>query len=629
MRANQVSRILGIAVLAVAGFGALPSSLCAQSAIAGLVKDSTGAILPGVTVEAASPALTEKTRTVVTDDQGQYQIIDLRPGVYSVTFTLPGFNTVKREEIELPANFTAAVNGEMRVGAVEETVTVSGQTPVVDVQRALQQNVMSREILDSVPMGRSMQAAAATTPGVMVSRPDVGGSEFRFYTNLTVHGSLAGDQAYELEGMPTHMGNSDGQVMGMYRDEGDNQEVVYQVSAIPAEQSRGGVRVNFIGKEGSNSFRGDVGAYFTPGSLQSDNFTDDLQQRGLRAPNTMKRINDFNVSGGGPLLPDRLWFYSSFRHIVMDKYAADSFYPDGRQAVDDSLHVNVSTRLTLQASERNKVMAFYAGLPRRILYHRDVGAGGVAPEASNTHSTPNSWSTQVKWTSTISSKLLFEAGFSQTKSHYRIWDREEVKPTDIARQDLILGTRWVASGQNSDNAPRRRNFVTALSYVSGSHAIKTGLQSRQGAEPLLCGPEGRHGTAVPQRRALFRSGVQHADRSQGERAARPGALRPGRLDAQSIDPQPWHPVRGLQCLDSGAAIASRPVRRRAPLRGHSERGEPLEGCDAAIQRRLRSVRRCEHGDQGQHQQVHGRTRHRVRRYLQPARERVRSAPVDR
>src|SRR4029077_8444417 len=139
--------LLGLFVLLLL----LPAAASAQSAIAGVVKDTSGAVMPGVAVEATSPALIERTRSVITDGQGLYKIVDLRPGVYEVTFTLPGFNTVKRDAIELPTNFTATVNGELRVGALEETVTVSGQSPVVDVQNAVQQTVLNRQVLDAVP----------------------------------------------------------------------------------------------------------------------------------------------------------------------------------------------------------------------------------------------------------------------------------------------------------------------------------------------------------------------------------------------------------------------------------------------------------------------------------------------
>src|SRR5437899_977339 len=145
-RMSLVTTLVAFAWLAL-----LPAAARAQTGIlAGVVKDATGAVLPGVTVEAASPALIERVRTVVTDGEGQFKIVDLRPGTYVVTFTLPGFSTVKRDGVELSAGVTATVNVEMRVGAVEETITVSGQASLVDVQNTRQQTVVNRDVMDSI-----------------------------------------------------------------------------------------------------------------------------------------------------------------------------------------------------------------------------------------------------------------------------------------------------------------------------------------------------------------------------------------------------------------------------------------------------------------------------------------------
>src|SRR5438552_1400463 len=171
------ARIFGVILLACASVTLARLDGWAQSAttgsIAGVVRDATGAVLPGVTVEAASPALIEKVRTVITDGQGQYKIVDLRPGVYTVTFTLAGFSSFKREGIELSAGFTAAVNADLKVGGLEESITVSGQSPMVDTQNIVQQKVINRQLLDSVPTSRSNYAAL--TPGASRST-DVGGS---------------------------------------------------------------------------------------------------------------------------------------------------------------------------------------------------------------------------------------------------------------------------------------------------------------------------------------------------------------------------------------------------------------------------------------------------------------------
>ena len=185
------ARLIGFVVI-VSGLSVLAASASAQStasgSIAGLVRDSTGAVLPGVMVEAASPALIEKVRSAVTDAQGQYKIVDLRPGAYAVTFTLAGFSTVRREGIELTTGFTATVNADMRVGALGETITVSGATPVVDAQNVRTQNVFSREVLDALPTLKSLQSYAALTLGASFSSAadqDVGGSRGEFPARAT------------------------------------------------------------------------------------------------------------------------------------------------------------------------------------------------------------------------------------------------------------------------------------------------------------------------------------------------------------------------------------------------------------------------------------------------------------
>ena len=462
-------------VLFVILFG--PTAAAAQSAIAGTVQDSSGAVLPGVTVEVTSPALIERVRTATTDVQGRYQITDLRPGTYTVAFTLAGFNTIRREGIQLPANFTAQVDARLQVGAVEETVVVTGASPLVDVRNALVQNVMDRETLDVLPTGRTYQAVAQTAPSVQLNRPDVGGTEAFFSTNLTVHGSLTRDQSIHLDGMDTSDGEADGRFQGIYRDDGDNEAVVYTTSALPAEVSKGGVRINMIGREGGNDFGGSFFVAEAPGGLQSNNFTQDLQQRGLSTPNEIRRTFDYNLTGGGPIKRDRMWFFSSFRFWGLRRFAAGAFNADGSRATDDTDHISTSLRLTTQLSERNKLMLFHVRMPRRTLYHRGVGPT-VSPEASQRHTTPIVYSAQAKWTSPITNKLLAEAGFSTTYARPKIWPQPEVvaNPNLVRHTDLVLGTNTVAHPTQSDLYQGKWNYVGSLAYVTGAHAFKAGLQ---------------------------------------------------------------------------------------------------------------------------------------------------------
>src|SRR5262245_20937574 len=179
-----------------------------SSGIAGVVRDTTGAVLPGVTVDASSPALIEKVRTATTDGQGQYKIVGLVPGIYTVRFSLTGFSPVSREGIELTTNFTASVNGDLKVGTMEETITVSGNTPVVDVQNSMQRRVINATLVDEIPTGRTEQMVATTIPGIVVgtvSAPvaqDVGGSTGDTRQTLRIHGSGANDFNEMINGVP-------------------------------------------------------------------------------------------------------------------------------------------------------------------------------------------------------------------------------------------------------------------------------------------------------------------------------------------------------------------------------------------------------------------------------------------
>src|SRR5881275_658076 len=205
----------------------LPAAAHAQSVIAGVARDATGAVLAGVTVEASSPALIENVRTAVTDTSGAYRIVDLRPGTYSIVFSLPGFATVKREAIELPSNFTATINVELRVGALEETVSVAGESPVVDVQSNLKAQVLPREILDAVPTAHTIQSVGQLVVGVTLTAPDVGGSQAMQQTYFTVHGLGAAQTSLMMGGMIINGLQGDGAIQS-YLNEGANQEMVYQ-----------------------------------------------------------------------------------------------------------------------------------------------------------------------------------------------------------------------------------------------------------------------------------------------------------------------------------------------------------------------------------------------------------------
>ena len=288
-RYNPGSVLLALACLCVG-----PASALAQSTLTGVVKDTSGAVLPGVTVEAASPVLIEKIRTVATDENGGYRLVDLRPGVYTLTFTLGGFSTVKREGLELPSDFTMTVNTEMKVGALEETLTVTGASPVVDVQSTTKSQVLSRETLDAIPTGRTIQGMGQLITGVSLNIPDVGGSRAMQQTYMSAHGMSASQTTVQVDGLMVNGLDGDGAVQN-YFNSSMSQEMVYTTSGAAADVSGGGVRLNMIPKDGGNRFNGSVFAGYQNKSFQTDNLTDELKARGLKSADGIDKLS--NVEG--------------------------------------------------------------------------------------------------------------------------------------------------------------------------------------------------------------------------------------------------------------------------------------------------------------------------------------------
>lgn len=357
----------------------LPSVAYAQAQIAGIVRDASGAVIPGVTVEAASPALIEKVRTVVTDGSGQYRIVELRPGTYTVSFTLAGFNTVKREGIELQGTFVATVNAEMRIGAVEETVTVSGAAPVVDVQSATKQQVLDNNIIRDLPTSRQFFGLVNLIPGMVVTQRDVGGTNLTQAGNYSIHGGRTGDGRVSIDGITVgQRGNNNtdggGNNMTMYSlSAGLAQETAITTSGGLGEAETGGVSVNLVPREGGNTLRGSLFGTFGNNAMQANNYDDRLRELGLRSANEVKNVGEISGLVGGPIIRDRLWYlisskYQATRNWIANMYANKNagdltkwtYEPDlSKPAYNDDTIRSLAVRMTLQANQKNKINIFW------------------------------------------------------------------------------------------------------------------------------------------------------------------------------------------------------------------------------------------------------------------------------
>jgi hypothetical protein len=485
-----------VLVWAFAGVLTLPHAAAAQSAIAGVVRDASGAVLPGVTVEASSPVLIERVRTVVTNAQGQFTIVDLRPGTYRVTFTLSGFNTFVRDEIELPTDFTATINADMRIGVLEETVTVTGESPVVDVASTARMQVLDRAALDALPTGRSIYSMAQLVPGVLLNQPDVGGSRAMQQTYMSTRGLTSANNIVQVDGLMINGLDGDGAVQ-QYINNAMIQEMTYQTAGAGADVSPGGVRVNIVPRDGGNEFHGSFFGAWNDGGWQADNLDADLLARGLRFVDKVDKIWDFNFGIGGPIVRDRLWFYGSARHWGVHTPIADTFYvPPGatqadcqaggaacEQGIDDQQIKSVMLRLTWQMTPRNKLSVYFDEIDK--FRGHGMNAGADPRTASQIWTSPLYNDGAIKWTSTVSSRLLVEAGFSMNYEQYVIVNQDGVNQergtaawyAGASRRDATRGTLWsgIGSGQGG-RYPDRFNTQASISYVTGSHNFKTGFQ---------------------------------------------------------------------------------------------------------------------------------------------------------
>lgn len=469
----------------VASLLLVPIAATAQSTISGLVKDTTGAVLPGVSVEASSPVLIEKARSVVTDEQGRYSIVDLRPGIYKVVFTLQGFSTLQRDGIELPANFNSSVNVELKVGALEETVTVSGASPIVDVQSSQKTVSLTREVLDALPTARTYAAEGSLAIGVKVVAQNVGGARIAAQQRLYVHGAAAADNTISVDGMAMNSTYSNGETNPNHNDS-MTQEVTVQTASPGAEVSGGGLFINLIPKEGGNRLSGSNFVGYTGSGFQGSNLTPQLKARGLTTGDGVQYIYDVNASIGGPIVQNKLWFFGSYRNVGNANIVANSFYPDGSLGLYDQDVQNYTVRLTWQAAERHKITSYIDRVFKRVGHA--FGSGDEIVNASKYWPTPLYYTGAVKWSSTLTDRLLLEGGFGASVNGismiYQPGVRKERGTPEwyatASRQDLTLATRTVAGTPENFTYPPVYQISGSGSYVTGSNTLKAGAQWRYG-----------------------------------------------------------------------------------------------------------------------------------------------------
>jgi hypothetical protein len=518
-------RRFGNVVATVAGILLVPGLVFAQATLAGVVRDASGAVLPGVTVEASSPALIEKTRTVVSDGTGQYRITDLPPGTYVLAFSLTGFAPVKRDGLAVSGSGVIPVNVELRVGGVQETVTVSGESPIVDTQTVRREVVLNAETLSTLPATRGYGSALATVPALNIGGVAGAGATTAPTTPsmmfFTAHGGASGEGRLMTNGLTVAAPFGGGGVSDVTYDIANAEEMQVLISGGLGESETGGPSINIVPKSGGNQFRGSA-FYSTSGDWAASNNVDDrLRSFGITQPPALRKNWDGSGSLGGPVHRDRLWFFANVRNwgnaAVVDGIFANRFAGDPSHwdyAVDRSIEARAvesrqiyAGRVTAQVTPRNRVTFSYdyqhrcggsslresGGACRQagadwVGSGRTFGADTVSPESfPGYHDFPYN-TTQVTYSAPISSRLLIEAGYSRFAYGYARFGM--AAPDGLMDLVPVTELTGIYGRPNftyrgvfdpldfgfNDNDALQSAWRAALSYVTGAHNLKIGYQ---------------------------------------------------------------------------------------------------------------------------------------------------------
>jgi hypothetical protein len=499
----------------------IPTLAFAQATITGTVRDTSGGVLPGVTVEATSPALAGTARTVVSDNAGIYRIIDLPPGAYSVTATLAGFKTVKQDNIQVGGTATVTIPVQLSVGGLEETITVTSESPVVDLQSVRREVVLDQEVIQSVPGARTVGNLLNATPGLTVDGNGINPTPTM--TFFSARGGQTNEGRMTVNGLTVAAAFNGGGVSSYILDTVNTDEVSVTVSGGMGESDTGGPVMNLVPRAGGNRFAGQV-FYNNAGDWsRGDNITDELRAQGISETPGIIKAYDTSASYGGPIKRDRLWFYGSIRQLNTETavegivanantgnlarwdWVRDASLP-ARQTQGRKMYIG---RATAQVTQKHRINFSHEYQTR--CEGAPLGASSVdgacrkrgsdwiasaglttSPEASTAYIDFPYWLTQALWTAPVTSKLLLEAGYSRL-SYDHAGGPGQLAPDGVFNIGVTEASTAINAATGQPYAPRANYTYRALSqyadnwsnpnhwrasasYVTGSHSMKVGYQ---------------------------------------------------------------------------------------------------------------------------------------------------------
>jgi hypothetical protein len=454
--------------------------------VAGVVRDAQGAVLPGVTVTVSGPALIGGSRTTPTGATGAYQITGLPPGTYNVVYELTGFTPLKRESVVVQVAQTTRLDVELTIGTLNETVTVSGESPVVDVSSTVTQTNITKELYEAIPTGRNPWVMAGLVPGVVTGRLDVGGTEGMQQYNIEAFGSADSQKSFSIDGLKTNWGGGSGGATMQYYGFEMYEEYNMQTASGTAESDVSGVYMNMVTKSGGNRVNSDHNFYFMNDALQTTNLDDDLRARmGLRpgqqsgaAGNPIKISYDWSSTLGGPIKKDRAWFFGALRWWRLDQYQIGALNPDGSQGIDDNRIRNFMGKATYQVNSDTRASLMFNRNLKDRFHRREVDFSEDKATVLQDQPAQN-YVAQVN--SVLGRSTVVDARFGRMWGVFPTRYQKEVQPTDIAVRDLVRNTQINAATEQSLNPNHRYQANATINQFRenlgpGTHDFKAGVQ---------------------------------------------------------------------------------------------------------------------------------------------------------
>ena len=473
-----------LAVLA----GVAPATAQGVGSIGGTVADTSGAVLPGVTVTLTlDGGGVGSGQTSVTNDQGAYQFTRLVPGIYSVRAELQGFQSVDQRNISVNSDQVSRADFKLSIGTVEESITVSGQSPLIDTSTGVKQTVISNEVLERLPNRTDVWSISRVIPGVVLNKLDVGGSEQFLQSTAAVRGT-ATENKFMIDGMDVSALDGNATIAALYLDPYAFQETNFMTGAGSAESPNGGLTFNMITRSGTNALRG--GAMYNgtwPALANTKNFTDQMEAQLLAAvpplvlqanPNLEPNANietmyDAGAWVSGPALRDKLWFAGTYHKQRLDSYKLGSYNPDGTQVIDDNDMWTVTGKATWQINRASQ-LSYFNNLQYKLIGHR--GGGTFADSRARNYNDKYPTVNQVKYNSTIGSNKVFDVTYSRFRADDAFGSRPEVSPGDIAANDTTTQISAVALPTYRAIGMFRDQVRTTFSWFQGKHDLKGGYE---------------------------------------------------------------------------------------------------------------------------------------------------------